>query len=62
MRKYRVVSGFKVLGNEPGSEFEAKLKPDQEKSLIRQGHLEVVVDPPKEPKTTQKKKEVDLDG
>jgi len=52
VRKYRVIGGRSILGNEPGTEFEAKLKRDHEARLIALGHIEIVVEKPK-PKKEQ---------
>jgi len=44
MPRYRVASKHRVLGHEPGEEFEAEIDSVQEARLLAGGHLEPVSD------------------
>lgn len=67
MLKYRVIGGRTILGNKPGTEFEAELTPSHEARLVRLGHIERVVEKPKAKKAQvsskeEPKEEENLDG
>lgn len=59
MAYYKVISKHVVLGHHPGEVFEAELKPSQERSLLRSGHIEAVVTeaPPQAPPVPETREE-----